>query len=132
MHQLTKLQLLVYNVGGLLVIIGALLPIFLPDPTPSPYVFSAGALMFGAMQALQRYEGHSFTVRRLRRQQLLGALALVVAGGFMFCSLYGVAPFSGSEWQMAFAIGAVFEVYTAFRIPAALAAEQGKEKQDAA
>lgn len=124
MRQLTKPQLLIYNIGGLLIVLGAALPIFLPATSLPPYVFTAGALMFGAMQALQRYEGRSITVRRLRRQQMLGALALVVAGALMFCSRYGIGPFTGAEWQMVLAIGAVLEVYTAFRIPAELKKEQ--------
>lgn len=120
MRQLSKLQLLIYNIGGLLIVVGAALPIFLPATSLPPYVFTLGALMFAAMQAQQRYEGPSITLRRLRRQQLLGALALIVAGALMFCSRYHFGPFTGAEWQMVLAIGAVLEVYTAFRIPAEL------------
>lgn len=124
MRQLSKLQLLIYNMGGLLIVIGAAMPIFQPSTSWPPYVFTLGALLFTAMQAQQRYEGRNITIRRLRRQQLLGALALVVAGALMFCSRYGYGPFTGAEWQMVLAIGAVLEVYTAFRIPAELKKEE--------
>ncbi|MDO4929748.1 MAG: hypothetical protein Q4E59_01290 [Bacteroidales bacterium] len=124
MHQLNKLQTIIYNAGGIILLIGAMLPMFLSDATVAPYVYSVGALMFCAMQFLQRYEGQNITIRRLRRQQILGAIALLATGGLMFCSLYGVSPFDGPEWQMVLAIGAVLEVYTAFRIPAELNKEQ--------
>lgn len=130
MRQLSKLQTLIYNIGGILLLIGAVLPIFLADTgaasyvSVAPYVYSIGALMFCAMQFLQSYEGRSITIRRLRRQQVIGGVALLAAGGLMFCSLYGVDPFSGPEWQMVLAIGAVLEVYTAFRIPSELKKEQ--------
>lgn len=124
MRQLNAIQTFIYNIGGLVLLTGAVLPIFMPDARIAPYVYSAGALMFCTMQLLQRYDGRSLTVRRLRRQQILGAVALLFAGVLMFCSLYGVSPFSGSEWQMVLAIGAVLEVYTAFRIPAELAKER--------
>ena len=76
--------------------------------------------MFCAMQMLNRYEGTDLTVRRLRRQQLFGAVLLLVTGVLMFMSLYKTGPFQGIEWQMTLCIGAIFEVYTAFRLPAAL------------
>lgn len=109
------------NFGGLALVVGALMPIFgEPFSDFSPYVYGAGALCFCPMQMLARYEGANFIVRRLRRQQLLGAVLLLVAAVLMFMSRYHFGPFQGVEWQMAIAIGAVFELYTAFRIPAAL------------
>lgn len=130
MRQLSRLQILLYNVGGLLLILGVIMPIFCLSESMEryavcvPYVYTLGAVLFAAMQFLQRYEGSSLTLRRLRRQQLIGALALVVAGALMFCDLYGWGGFGGREWQMAFAIGALLEVYTAFRIPSELKKEE--------
>lgn len=108
--------------GGLLMLAGAILPIFVP--TVAPWVFCAGALLFCPMQMLARYEGTNLTVRRLRRQQLLGALLLLISGGLMFADIYGPWRFGslwlmGGEWKMFLLIAAIIEVYTAFRIPAA-------------
>lgn len=120
MKKLTTLQTLVYNAGGLLLIAGAALPMFTPAGRIAPFVYAAGASMFCTMQMLARYEGNDLTVRRLRRQQLVGSVLLLAAAALMFMSLYRTGPFQGAEWQMALALGAVFEVYTAFRLPAAL------------
>ena len=49
------------------------MPLFLP--AIAPYVFAAGALCFCPIQMSDRYEGSNMTIRRLRRQQMLGALA---------------------------------------------------------
>lgn len=126
MKPLNRLQTILYNVGGLLLLVGAVLPLFPSAQVAAPYVFTLGAALFGSMQAAARYEGRDVTVRRLRRQQMFGATALMAAGLLMFTSLYQIAPFRGSEWQLLLAIGAVLEVYTAFRLPAALKKSEGE------
>ena len=72
------------------------------------------------MQMLARYEGSNFTVRRLRRQQLLGAILLLVTAGLLLMKAYATGPLRGDEWKLTLTIAAVLEVYTAFRLPAAL------------
>lgn len=126
MKPLNRFQTFLYNAGGLLLLVGAALPLFPSVQVAAPYVFTLGAALFGSMQAAARYEGHDITVRRLRRQQMLGATALMAAGLLMFTSLYQIAPFRGSEWQLLLAIGAVLEVYTAFRLPAAMKKSEGE------
>lgn len=121
MKKLTQLQTIIMNFGGLAIVVGALMPIWgEPFLKVFPYVYAVGSLCFCTMQMLARYEGSNFIVRRLRRQQLLGALLLLIAAVLMFMSLYRFGPFQGAEWQMALALGTVFELYTSFRIPAAL------------
>lgn len=109
-----------YRIGGLLIVIGAAMPIFIPETFLTPYVFSLGALLFAAAQLLTPMPNLGITVKRLVWQQRIGALLLLATGVLMFCSRYGVSPFSGAEWQMSLAIAAVLEVYTAFRLPAAI------------
>lgn len=109
-----------YRIGGLLIVIGAAMPIFIPETFLTPYVFSLGALLFAAVQLLTPMPNLGITVKRLVWQQRIGALLLLATGVLMFCSRYGVSPFSGAEWQMSLAIAAVLEVYTAFRLPAAI------------
>jgi hypothetical protein len=57
------------------------------------------------------------TLRRLRIQQIFGALLLVLTGFFMMYT-------HGNEWIACMTIAAVLELYTAFRIPQAQQAEQ--------
>lgn len=109
-----------YRIGGLLIVIGAAMPIFIHETFLTPYVFSLGALLFAAAQLLTPMPNLGITVKRLVWQQRIGALLLLATGVLMFCSRYGVSPFSGAEWQMSMAIAAVLEVYTAFRLPAAI------------
>ena len=52
----------------------------------------------------------SKTLRRLRIQQIFGALALILTGAFMFTT-------RGNEWIACLTIAAILELYTAFRIP---------------
>lgn len=124
-----RLQGLALNAGGILLLIGAMIPLFLQDATAAPYVFTIGALLFGGVQLFQKNKAPGLVVRRLYRQQKLGAMALVAAGFMMFCSRYGVRPFDGSEWQLALAVGAILEIYTAFRIPAAILKEDRKAQR---
>ena len=69
MKQLTKWQSSVYALGGMIMVIGAGLCVLLVFW--APYIYSIGALAFTSMQMLQRYDGPSVTLRRLRRILLL-------------------------------------------------------------
>ena len=111
-----KLQQYVYIIGGILLVIGAAL--YITRWAWAPYIYIAGSFMFGAMQMLDRYTGTSFVIRRLRRQQLAGAIALMVAGIAMLVCKH-------NEWILCLLVGCLCELYTAFRIPQ----ELEKEKQ---
>lgn len=107
-------QILFY-IGGILLVIGAVMPLF--QPTLAPWIFALGALLFASMQiAGQHYEGSNLIIRRLYRQQILGALLLVVTAIMMFMQLYGIPPFRGSEWKIALLIAVLLETYSIFRI----------------
>lgn len=106
---------ILYTTGGVLLVLGAVFPIFFP--TVAPFVFALGAVLFAPIQMNDRYEGRNITVRRLRRQQMLGALMLLVTAALMLTSHYGVPPFRSGEWKMTLTIAAVLELYTIFRIP---------------
>lgn len=124
MNRLTKTQNIVYGLGGLLLLAGAILPTFPELRFVAPFVYTLGAVMFAAMQMLARYDGRNLVLRRLRRQQLIGGFLLMVAGGFMFTSVLGIRPFNGDEWKLVLAIAAVLQLYTSFRIPAVLQKEE--------
>lgn len=123
MKSQTKTQNLIYGIGGLLLVAGAAMPVFPELLFAAPYVYSVGAVMFCAMQMLARYEGRNVVIRRIRRQQLFGAVLLLVAGGLLFMHVLGIGPFRADEWKIVLTIGAVFELYAAFRLPALLEKE---------
>ncbi len=106
-----KIQML----GGLLLIVGAALPMFIDDFAPAFYCYTAGAAAFAGIQLLQRYDGDNLQLRRLRRQQILGACLLLLTAVLMFTHWQHIRPVSGDEWKVSLAIAAVFEVYVAFR-----------------
>ena len=115
-----SIRTILYPLGGLLLLVGAALPVFPALMGYAPAIYSAGALLFGAVQVTTPLPVDHFAVRRLHRQQTLGALCLVVAGGMMFMSKYQVEPCAHDEWKLALAIGAVIELYTSFRLPAVI------------
>lgn len=122
MKTLNSLQLFIYRLGGVLIILGAALnPL---QSTVAPYIYSAGALMFASMQLLARYDGGSMVIRRLRRQQIFGALLLLLSGALMFGQQFRWPNMRHNEWLIVLLIAAVFELYAAFRIPAELERER--------
>ncbi|WP_455673425.1 hypothetical protein [Phocaeicola sp.] len=102
--------------GAILLLIGAVLQMTRWEF--SPYIYTVGAVMFGYVQVVgNRYDGASFIIKRLRRQQIFGAIALVFAGVLMF-------TMQRNEWVVCLTIAAVLELYTAFRIPQELEKEK--------
>lgn len=95
-------------VGALTLLAGAALMI--TGWPLAPYVYCVGALLFAAMQMADRYEGDDYTVKRLRRQQLLGSIMLLVTGVMMFVERH-------NGWIVTLTIAAVLQLYAAFRMP---------------
>ena len=110
-----KLQQTIYIIGGILLVVGAAL--YITRWTGAPYVYIAGSFMFGAMQMLDRYTGTNFMLRRLRRQQIVGAIALMLTGILMLTCQH-------NEWILCMLVGCLMELYTAFRIPQELEKEK--------
>lgn len=124
MNQLSPLQNILFQVGGLLLVAGAIMPMIPPVSTHAAMVFTIGALLFGGLQFVQRIDESAvpdrrrwFVVRRLRHQQLFGATLLIVTSGLMLMQQYHIGPIRGSEWKLTLLIAVILEVYTAFRIP---------------
>lgn len=124
MNRLTRTQNIIYCLGGLLLLTGAIMPAFPELQFAAPFVYTLGAVMFAAMQMLARYDGKNIILRRMRRQQLIGAVLLIVAGGLMFMSVLQLRPFSGDEWKLVLAIATVLQLYTSFRIPSVMQQEE--------
>ena len=109
-----------YNIismaGAVLLLAGAVLQ--LTRWELAPYLYTLGAVMFGYVQVMgNRYDGRNFIIKRLRRQQIFGAVALVFTGVLMF-------TMKRNEWIVCLSIAAVLELYTAFRIPQELEKEK--------
>ena len=129
MKPLTPLQNAISMIGGVLLIVGALLPLAGVMAEYAPYVFTLGALSYGGTQMLRRYEGKNTTIIRLRRQEIIGALLLMVSAVLMLVSSFRLLPLHGGEWKVCLSIAVVFELYTAFRLPQELDKEARNNEQ---
>ena len=130
MKELTKFQAILYNLGGVLMLIGAIMPMEPSLTTYAAYIYTSGALAFGCMQLQQRYEGRNPALIRLRRQQIIASFLLITAGFMFIMKVNYIAPFRGDEWQVALCIAAFIELYTAFRIPAEIKKENESGELD--
>ncbi|MBR6460089.1 MAG: hypothetical protein IKS49_08095 [Actinomycetaceae bacterium] len=124
MNELTSTHQRIMACGAVCIQLGAVLYIMLP--VAATIIFCVGVLAFCPMQMLARYEGRNFTIRRLRRQQLLGALALLATAACMAMQTWRFGPTQRNEWVVCMAVACVLELYTAFRIPAELKKEDNK------
>ena len=103
-----RMYAIVQMVGAVLLLVGAMLQITRWEI--SPYIYTLGAVMFSYVQVMSRYEGKNLIIRRLCRQQIVGAVLLVFAGVLMFVTRH-------NEWILCLSAAAVIQLYTAFRIP---------------
>lgn len=103
-----KIKDLLYKIGGIALIVGALAKFFVP--AYGAYLYAVGAILFATMQFICRPQGGSVVLRRLVFQQQIGGICIVAAAALMFTHVR-------NEWIVAMFIGALFELYTAFRIP---------------
>jgi hypothetical protein len=83
----------------------------------APYIYTVGAGFFALAQINSPYHGTNKNIKRLRHQQIIGAICLVLTGLFMFTTRH-------NEWIASLAIAAFLEIYTVFRI----SQEEEKEK----
>lgn len=120
MKPLSPLQSILYMTGGILLLVGAAMPLMPVPMWAAVAVFSVGAVLFSSMQVLARYEGDSFVIKRLRRQQLVGAAMLIVAAVLMAGEWQRWQYCRHGEWKVALCIGAVLELYSVFRISSEL------------
>lgn len=116
MRQISKLYSAISMAGAVLLLAGAVLQ--MTRLGFAPYIYLCGAVMFAYVQVMCGYEGTNFVIRRLRRQQIMGAILLVVTGVMMIL-------WHRNEWIVCLSIAAVLELYTAFRIPQ----EEEKERR---
>lgn len=132
MTQLSKVQIAVFLVGGLLMVVGAGASLF--GWAWASYVFAPGALCYVSMQMLQRYDGPSLTIRRLRRIMLLSDVLLLVSALLMFAGngnplgldYFTYLQYVYRKWVLTLLIAAVLQLYTTHRIGSELEKEAKK------
>ena len=112
---MSKYYSAIATVGAVALLLGAALQI--TQLAWAPYLYLIGAIMFAYVQVMSGYEGKNIIIRRLRRQQIIGATLLVVAGVMMIL-------WKRNEWVECLTIAAVMEMSPVFRIPQ----EEEKEK----
>ena len=95
-----------FAVGALMALVGA--AVFITRWIYAPYIYTIGAGFVALAQINTPVKGKSKTLKRLRIQQIFGAVALVLTGAFST---------RGNEWIACLTIAAILELYTAFRIP---------------
>lgn len=98
----------IFMVGAVMTLFGAVM--YVTGWSFVPYIYTIGASMVALAQINTPSLSKSRNVKRLRRQQIFGAVLLVLAGAFMFMT-------HGNEWIICLTIAAVFELYTSIRIP---------------
>ena len=122
MRQLSKFEGLALLLGGLLMVVGAGANVLFCSW--APYVFAPGSLLFVAMQLRQRYVGKDFTIRRLRRIQIISDFLFLVAGLLMLANqknFLGLDQLSyiryvHNNWVVVLLVAAVLQLYTSHRI----------------
>ena len=107
MRQLSKLEGILLLVGGLLMVVGAGANVLFCSW--APYVYAPGSLLFVAMQLRQRYEGRNFTIRRLRRIQ-------VVKSNFLPLDQLSYIKYVHNNWVIVLLVAAILQLYTSHRI----------------
>lgn len=97
----------IFVTGAMFILLGA--AIMITRWTYAPYIYSAGALMVAAVQFADGYKGNDVTMKRLRKQQIFGAILLLLTGMFMFTTQH-------NEWIICLTIAAILELYSAYRM----------------
>lgn len=149
MKQLSKIQCVIFFLGGLLMVIGAgsfafytpTLRLQVGDVSQvvrvTSWLFLLGTILFSVIQAMQVYEGESLTIHRLKRIQNLANILFVLSGISMVDTVYTFAlrwfdnpqlyyTYFLGKWIILMLIGAVLELYTTHRISHELKKEECK------
>lgn len=95
-------------VGAVLALVGV--ASYITHCSLSPYIYTIGATMVALAQINSPIKTDNITLKRLRAQQIIGAILLVVTGALMFFM-------HRNEWIVCLSVAALLELYTAFRIP---------------
>jgi hypothetical protein len=137
---MNKMINVMMTIGGVLLLVGAMVMITGWDY--APYIYLLGSVMFASAQMSDRYDGDDMILKRLRLQQVLGSILLVITGFLMFSSNYHqqlmfnnsmndtlrsflLTLTARNSWIVTLCIATLFELYSSFRIDA-----RNKELED--
>ena len=141
MKQLSKLQSVIFLLGGVLMVVGAACFafgfIYPKMMLITSWLFLAGTVLFSVIQAMQVYDGPSLIIHRLKRMQYVADIFFVLSGISMVDTVYAFARhwFSNQEtyityfynkWVVFLLIAALLELYTTHRISHELKKEECK------
>lgn len=107
-----------FAVGAVMSLAGAMA--YVTKWSLAPYIFMVGSVLVALAQIFSPSEADSVNVRRLRRQQILGSLLLVLTGPLMIF-------LNGNEWIVSLTLAAFIELFTSIRLPQ----EEKKAKEEA-
>ena len=124
MRQLSKLESIIYLLGGIMMVAGAGLYAFFIIQHVVCWIMLIGALAFVLMQSRQRYDGSSLTIRRLRKIMTIAGF-FMVEDSYMFLrpvfsnTAEGYTTYVNvfhHNWVILLLISAILEMYTSHRI----------------
>jgi drug/metabolite transporter (DMT)-like permease len=133
MKQLSKLQNFVFLMGGALMVVGVALNFFGVQQVGA-CVFLIGAVCFGVMQMLQRYEGQNVTIRRLRRILVTSDVLFLLTAVLMFASqsnAFGIPQveyvlYVHNKWIGTLLLAAIIQLYAINRLDSEVEKEAKK------
>ena len=115
MKQLGRTESVLLRLGALMMVCGAGTLLLWKEVASMVYVI--GAALFLVMMARATYEGQDFVARRLRRQQMIGAIIFLVSGVLLLSqTFWGHFFFRYNEWVVCLLIGAVVTLYSTCRL----------------
>ena len=117
MKRLNLYENIIFMAGGLLMVLGALAYMIPTLKFYSPLIFALGAMCYAAMQMLMTYDGQSIVLKRLRHQQIISDILLLITAALLIKNTWRIGPIKGDLWKITLTIAAVIQLYTAFRIP---------------
>ncbi len=127
MKQLSKLQSIVFLIGGALMVVGVGSFVLLFYQSVSCWIFLAGAILFATVQLMQTFEGDNITIKRLKRIQDLGDILFIIAGIILVDTVYGFfrdffsnyenyVTYLYNKWVVVLFLATLLELYTVHRI----------------
>lgn len=121
MKKLSKLQTAIFALGGVMLVVGAVLYKFEPIVL-APAVFSAGALFYVIIQWMQTYDGDSTAIKRLRKIQVISGGCILLSAALMIANRWVYDIFTlfkidiYNSWIILLFIGVILQLYTILRI----------------
>ncbi len=102
----------IFIIGAILVLIGAILPIFqirVDGMQIAPFVFSLGIVGVLVGRYMQPIQGNDFRMKRIRFRQFISSCALVTSAYLMFIE--------DKRWVLALFVAATIDLIISYRMP---------------